>query len=203
MKKRIAWNKGIKTGIVPKTAYKKGSIPWTTGKPRPIEVLNKISESKKKNPTRYWQGKKRLNISGSKCHLWKGGKPKCRVCEKQLSSYRAKYCREHFRMFQSGKNSPQWVNGNYKKCDERNDSAYQNWHKLVKKRDRNKCVFKGQHCSGYNIVHHILPWRDYPELRYEIKNGITLCQFHHPRKWDDERRLIPFFQGLVMSKTII
>ena len=28
-------------------------------------------------------------------------------------------------------------------------------------------------------AHHILPWR-IVELRYNINNGITLCQFHHP-----------------------
>jgi hypothetical protein len=28
----IPWNKGLKTGLVPKTAFKKGSLPWNTGK---------------------------------------------------------------------------------------------------------------------------------------------------------------------------
>ena len=34
-KKRTPWNKGIKTGIVPKSAFKKGNITWCTGKKRP------------------------------------------------------------------------------------------------------------------------------------------------------------------------
>ncbi len=37
------------------------------------------------------------------------------------------------------------------------------------------------------------------ELRYEVNNGIALCQFHHPRKRADEQRLILTFQGLVGS----
>ena len=83
------------------------------------------------------------------------------------------------------------------KRNERNDGGYKQWVLKVKKRDNNQCLFKGQNCSGYNIVHHILSWKDYPELRYEIKNGITLCQAHHPRKRAEEKRLIPIFQGLV------
>ena len=99
-----------------------------------------------------------------------------------------------------GKNHPRWVNGNYKKRQERNDSAYQNWVRQCKKRDNYKCRIRNEDCKGYLEVHHILSWRDFPELRYEIKNGVTLCQFHHPRKWIDEQRLIPSFQEMVESK---
>jgi len=90
-----------------------------------------------------------------------------------------------------------------KRKDERNDSLYHWWVGKIKKRDKNICLFNNNDCSGYCIVHHILPWRDFPELRYEIKNGITLCQHHHPRKRVDETRLIPFFQIMVESKEII
>jgi len=38
------------------------------------------------------------------------------------------------------------------------------------------------------------------QLRYNIKNGITLCHFHHPKKRMEEKRLIPFFQGVVEVK---
>ncbi len=40
-------------------------------------------------------------------------------------------------------------------------------------------------------------WREYPELRYNINNGITLCHAHHPRKREEEAKLSPFFQQLV------
>ena len=50
----------------------------------------------------------------------------------------------------------------------------------------------------------ILGWTDYPELRYEVNNGITLCHFHHPREWKEEKRLISEFQKLVsVSKELI
>jgi hypothetical protein len=82
----------------------------------------------------------------------------------------------------------------------RNDGGYLQWVSAVKKRDHNTCQLKDENCKGNLIVHHIIPWAKSVELRYQINNGITLCQFHHPRKRDDEQRLIPVFQQLVGSK---
>ena len=48
---------------------------------------------------------------------------------------------------------------------------------------------------------HILGYEKFPELRYEINNGITLCRFHHPRKRDEEMKLSPYFQSLVVSNS--
>jgi hypothetical protein len=90
-----------------------------------------------------------------------------------------------------------------KKRDERNDPAYQVFVKECKKRDNYRCKINNQDCSGYCIVYHILSWRDYPELRYNINNGITLCQFHHPRKRDEEQKLIPTFKELIETAKII
>ena len=46
--------------------------------------------------------------------------------------------------------------------------------KQCKKLDKGQCRMCG---SKEDLqVHHILPWRDFPEERYNIKNGITLCR---------------------------
>ena len=37
----------------------------------------------------------------------------------------------------------------------------------------------------------------WPELRYDINNGITLCHFHHPIVREEEKRLIPTYKELV------
>lgn len=101
--------------------------------------------------------------------------------------------------FRLGENHHRWIKDRslLKKKQERNDSAYQVFVKQVKNRDDWKCKMNNEDCKGYCIVHHILPWREFPELRYEINNGITLCHFHHPRKRVEEKRLIPFFQSMV------
>ena len=81
--------------------------------------------------------------------------------------------------------------------DERNSEKYKEWRKKVIERDRYKCKINNKDCGGKIEVHHILSWRDYPELRYNVTNGITLCKNHHPRKRIDEKRLITFFQKLI------
>lgn len=77
------------------------------------------------------------------------------------------------------------------------DPNYKQWHNAVKIRDNWKCKISNQDCNGRLEAHHIFGWKIYPELRYEINNGITLCHFHHPRKRDEEKRMIQFFQELL------
>ena len=90
-----------------------------------------------------------------------------------------------------------------KRHNRRNDSMYADWRLNVYRRDNYKCKINNKECNGRIEAHHILCWRDYPELRYIINNGITLCQTHHPRVRVEEKRLIPEFQELVsVSKEI-
>lgn len=74
---------------------------------------------------------------------------------------------------------------------------YVEWRTSVFKRDNFSCRIADVNCGGQLQAHHILPWRDYVELRYVINNGITLCVAHHPRKRKDEAELSSFFQRLV------
>jgi len=87
--------------------------------------------------------------------------------------------------------------------NERNDSAYKVWRMNVWARDNFKCKIVDSNCNGKIEAHHILSWKLYPELRYEINNGITLCHAHHPRKRLEEKILIPKFMELVSKVKII
>jgi len=105
----------------------------------------------------------------------------------------------------SGSKHPRWIEDRGKlkrisKQGERRTSAYSYWRKCVWERDSFKCKIKNKDCSGHIEAHHILGWRSYPELRYNINNGITLCHAHHPRKRIDEQRFIPIFQELVKDQ---
>lgn len=84
--------------------------------------------------------------------------------------------------------------------DRRLDYCYKDWVKLVKNRDGFICALKSVECNNKLEAHHIFSWRDYPELRYIVTNGITLCRFHHPRKHTEEIRMIPIFQELILNK---
>lgn len=56
--------------------------------------------------------------------------------------------------------------------------SYKEWVKNVYKRDNYTCQSCWQY-SGKLNAHHIMPYRAYPELRVELSNGITLCDFCH------------------------
>lgn len=87
-----------------------------------------------------------------------------------------------------------------KKSDERRTTACREWRKNTYKRDIWKCKINNQDCDGKIESHHILNWIDYPELRYDINNGITLCHFHHPRGRKEEIRLSLYLQELLKEK---
>lgn len=109
----------------------------------------------------------------------------------------SKRCAQKKRLRETG--HPNWISdrSKLKAKQERGDSAYREWRKNVWLRDDFKCKIANPDCSGQLEAHHILGWTQYPELRYDINNGITLCHAHHPRKRAEEKRLSPYFQSLV------
>ncbi|WP_373561663.1 HNH endonuclease [Bacillus sp. AFS073361] len=56
---------------------------------------------------------------------------------------------------------------------------YRGWRKEVYEKDSYTC----QHCldkTGGNLVaHHLYSWNRYPNLRFDVNNGITLCKDCH------------------------
>jgi hypothetical protein len=153
--------------------------------------------------------KVRKKFTGLNNPRWQGGKPKCPICGKQLSRRESKSCNKHKPFSEEtrkkigeaakGEKNGQWIKDRTQlvKKQERNDYAYKDWRYQVFKRDRHICRINNKDCCGSVIAHHILSWREYPELRYNINNGITLCQAHHPRKRAEEKTLISVFQELV------
>ncbi len=81
--------------------------------------------------------------------------------------------------------------------EDRRSYQYKDWRKAVWLRDNFTCKIANPDCKGRIEAHHILSWSNYPELRYQVNNGITLCHAHHPRKRKDEAELSPYFQKLV------
>lgn len=155
-----------------------------------------------------WQGKKRPPFSKiwrdnlSKVHKgripWNKGK-KGLLSQEVIEKIR----KSQIIRFSDKTKHPRWLTDRTKlKKSERKDMdvQYIYWAKQVKERDYWQCKIKNSDCSGHLESHHILSWRNYPELRYDINNGITLCHFHHPRKRKDEEELSPYFQKLVAGK---
>lgn len=54
------------------------------------------------------------------------------------------------------------------------------WRWEVKRRDKHKCQVCGLSAPTVKVVaHHIKPWKDFPEFRFDVLNGITLCVACH------------------------
>jgi predicted restriction endonuclease len=59
------------------------------------------------------------------------------------------------------------------------DPLYKDWRKKVYSRDNFQCQWPNCSIKKKLNAHHIKIWADYPSLRYNIDNGITLCYTHH------------------------
>ena len=71
----------------------------------------------------------------------------------------------------------------YKSKPSRYTKEYNEWRRKVYERDNHMC----QVCRRINIrcvAHHILSYKKYPLLRFDVKNGITLCQKCHKKFHD-------------------
>ena len=161
--------------------FQKGLIPWQKGRPRTDEQTRKQSDSLK---ARYasglipWnKGTRGLIKTNSgtfkKDHItWNKGKAniyskeyleKLRISHtgklgKQASNWRGGMSRA----YQTGYYSPE----------------YKQWRRDVFIRDEFTC----QRCGIKHIyitAHHIKPWSKFPEFRFAVGNGITLCEDCH------------------------
>jgi hypothetical protein len=154
------------------------------GRKQSEEERNNRSITAKKHGFGKW-------MKGKKCSNEAIKNRKGRICSEKT---RKKLSEAH-----KGEKCYRWIKDRtqLKKKQERNDSAYQVWRIQVYKRDNYKCKVMNEDCEGRIEAHHILGWSNFPELRYKVNNGITLCHAHHPKKRAEEKRLIPYFQGLV------
>lgn len=119
------------------------------GMPHSEETKRKISEAHK-GKVKPWAGK----------FLTEEGRRKIREC-------------------QLGEKAHSWKGGITPVHEKiRNSLEYKAWRKSIFERDDYTC----QWCSfrgGYIEAHHIKPFAHYPELRFELDNGTTLCRDCH------------------------
>lgn len=128
----------------------------------------------------------------------RGIKPNCLECGKMLSAHSCSYCFKCASKLRTGVNHHNWKGGiSNRDIHSLNNPKYRGWRMEVFARDNFKCRIADENCKGMLQAHHILRWSEYPELRYQPNNGITLCQAHHPRKRAEEKRLEPLFRELV------
>lgn len=102
-------------------------------------------------------------------------KARCR----DLSHLRSPESIEKQRQTISGENHWNWQGGKTGKDRKlRNSIECKRWRKSVFERDNYTCKGCGIR-GGYLEADHIMPWSKYPELRFKVSNGRTLCKCCH------------------------
>lgn len=80
------------------------------------------------------------------------------------------------------------------------DPQYKKWRKAVYVRDGFTCQMPNCGAKKRLNAHHIRRWVDWPNLRYEVANGITLCKGCHDLVTDHEYDYTIMFDNIVAAK---
>jgi hypothetical protein len=150
--------------------FKKGHTPWNIGKPRSEETKEKISNSKRGKPSSF-KGKRHSVEARNKMSLVMKGKGHPHTIES----------RRKIGLSHKGEKSHFWKGGItpiHRKI--RLTMEYKLWRESVFKRDNYTCIWCGQRGGRLN-ADHIKSFKDYPELRFAIDNGRTLCVECHKK----------------------
>lgn len=154
----------------PKTEFKKGNVGWNKGKKGLQIAWNKGIPMREET---------RLKLK----------KPKNEKTKRKMSEAMKGRKRKPFSnitiLKMSGKNNHNWLGGISKeKKTERQYlmllREYKFWRMKVFLRDNFTCQYCGER-GCFLEAHHIKSWDKYPELRFEVSNGITLCKGCHKK----------------------
>lgn len=205
---RVSPKTEFKKGVhySPSTEFKKGMTPYIKlhpeiavrgekhpfyGKHHTVKTRNKISKS--------LTGK----YVGEKGTRWRGGKAKCVDCNKLLSSYNWKRCKNCDNKYRIGKhigpNAPYWLGGISKEpYDFKFDSALRN---QIRQRDGHKCQLCGAPETEFKkalCVHHI----DYNKKNSVVSNLISLCKYCHTKTNTNRPYWIELFANKIKENNL-
>ena len=143
--------------------------PETIAKQKAVKLGIKPSQETKDKMSKAQKGRLPKNIN--EIAGWNKG-------TKGLTSHTLEWRKEQSKL-KMGSNNPAWKGGKVKENTRiRFTLDYMLWRDAVLERDNytcNKCFKYG----GKLHAHHIKSFKEYPELRFSIQNGVVLCRDCH------------------------
>jgi len=141
-------------------SFPKGNIPWNKGK--------KLGIGKRNGDY------KNCEICNKEYYIKKSQSNKRRTCSIGCASILKS-------QEKSKENHPMWKGGSTPILKIlRHSQKYNDWRNGIYRRDRWTCRDCGKKCDSREIIaHHIKSFSEYPELRFSMDNGITLCRKCH------------------------
>ena len=187
----MPWNKGIKyrnkTPFIGICTHCQLNVELPPNREKRFKFCSKECQNENlKNHVPWNKGTKGLmgsNVGSFKKGMipWNKEEPNyCLDCRKKTWRKEATRCKICFAKwkFQIKENHPRWKPDRSSLKDdskERGGQFHREWSKNIKNRDKWKCRINNKDCIGRLEAHHILSWKDHPELKYDINNGIALC----------------------------
>jgi hypothetical protein len=181
------WGKTFSHTEEAKAKIKKNNAQYWQGKKRP-KVGKKISAKLKGRPNlalkgRNFPGRQNSGQFPEGIEPWNKGKTGVYTPE-QIERIRQGVIKNTPR----GPDHPHWKGGATPEINQyRASREYKEWRKAVLTRDHLECQICGRSRNkGYRIVaHHIFCFVQYPNLRFEVNNGIILCVSCHSSLHND------------------
>jgi len=148
------------------------------GKECPQHTKDAVSKAHK-GKVSWFKGKTHTEESRAKMSLSRIGN-KNRVGSFCTPEQRLKISKATKKNARRGPDNFMWKGGvTAENIKARHSFEYREWRKKVFERDNYICQHCGYFKGGNLHPHHIKPFSEYKELRYNVSNGITLCKSCH------------------------
>lgn len=160
----------------PYCSHRKLNIESSLGHLYP-EVLEIWSDKNKKSPYDYFPHSS--SYAWFKCMDGKHEDYCRKIYTSTNLNFRCPQCSVEYIVRPAGENAYNWRGGTTPENKmARLNSDYKKWRDFIFKRDNYTCQCCGMRGDKLN-AHHILNFSDHEDLRYDTKNGITLCKNCH------------------------
>lgn len=119
-------------------------------------------------------------------HYWIGKKKSNKFCKEQSERAKLKGWKPPSRKGIKGEQTGRAYKGGISTINNiiRKNSNHKEFSKMILKKDNYTCFICGQVGAKYKnklVAHHLLLWSEYPKFRFEMYNGICLCENCHKK----------------------